>query len=190
MEKAISGDAEKQVPLKNGKTLVLRRPRTEDAQAMLGYIAAVGGESDNLLFGEDGFSLTEAQERAYIERMNADENSLMLLGFIDGALVSISQISGSGRPRTAHNSELAISVRKAHWGVGVGGAAMRALIRYAQQHPRIRVIFLGVRRGNENAVALYEKCGFKHIGVRKDFFCIRGEYHDQIMMDLHLAKQV
>ncbi len=102
----------KKIKLKSGKELLLRKPMEEDASAMIEYLNIVGGESDNLLFGENEFRFTVEQEKEHIKNINEDNNALMLLGVIDNQVVSISQVSAPNRKRIAHNSELAISVKK------------------------------------------------------------------------------
>lgn len=74
------------VELKNGAQLILRKSTVDDANDIIEYLNTIGGESNNLLFGEGEFKLTIDQERAYIENINKDKNSLMLLGVIDNRL--------------------------------------------------------------------------------------------------------
>jgi len=88
-------DMLKIIKLKSGKELLLRRPKEEDAEAMIEYLNIVGGESDNLLFGKNEFRLTVEQEREYINNVNINDNALMLLGIIDNQIVSVSQVSSS-----------------------------------------------------------------------------------------------
>lgn len=175
-----------EVELKNGKQLILRRAIAEDAKNIIEYLNIVGGESDNLLFGAGEFRLTIEQEREYIENFNKDNNSLMLLGIIDDKIVSVAQISTSNRKRICHNSEVAISVKKEYWGIGIGSAVMDQLIKFAKDNGTIKNISLGVRASNYNAIKLYEKHGFEKIGVHKNFFNVDGNYYDEILMDLYI----
>lgn len=112
----------------------------------------------------------------------------MLIGQIDGNIVSIAQISSTQRKRIAHNSEIAMSVRKSHWRQGIGEAMLKELIAFAKQHERIRIVKLGVRAQNIGAIKLYQKLGFEEVGLHQDFFYIDGKYYDEILMDLHLNK--
>lgn len=174
------------VELKNGKQLILRAAIAEDAKNIIGYLNIVGGESDNLLFGAGEFRLTVEQEMEYIENINKDDNSLMLLGIIDNKIVSVAQINTSNRKRIAHNSELSISVKKEYWGNGIGSAVMAKLIKFAKDNGTIKNISLGVRSANYNAIKLYEKYGFEKIGIHKNLFNIDGNYYDEILMDLYI----
>ena len=57
--------------LKNGLELTLRKAEPEDAAAILSYLNRIGGESDNLTFGENGLNLPPEQEAAFIQSVNA-----------------------------------------------------------------------------------------------------------------------
>jgi RimJ/RimL family protein N-acetyltransferase len=166
--------------------MIIRRPDVSDAAYMIEYLNAVGGESDNLLFGEGEFHLTVEQEKEHIRKINSEQESYMVIGIINGKLASISQISGSVRKRIAHNCELSISVRKEFWGIGAGSAILDDLISHAKESGRFKNINLGVRSCNDNAVKLYEKFGFVKSGVHKDYIRIGENFYDEILMDLNL----
>ena len=172
--------------LENGKCLVLREANINDAEAMLQYLNIVGGESDNLLFGANEFRLTVEQERNYIESMRGNDNALMAIGVIDGQIISVAQVAAPPRKRIAHNGELAISVKKEYWSMGIGTEMMKLLVDFAKETGVIKNISLGVKSDNEKGIKLYEKMGFEKVGVHKNFFNIDGKYFDEILMDLYL----
>ncbi|MBU5676325.1 GNAT family N-acetyltransferase [Alkaliphilus sp. MSJ-5] len=186
MSKDLSSYILNEKQLKNGNQLILRKPMIEDAEKIIEYLNIVGGESDNLLFGKDEFHLTIEQEKEYIINLNNNPNVLMVLGIVEDNIVSIAQISSSNRKRIAHNSEIAISVRKDYWGNGIGSAMMQELIRFAKEYGTIRNISLGVRASNKNAIILYEKFGFQKIGLHKNYFNVNGSFDDEILMDLYI----
>ena len=51
--------------MKNGGRLLLREAQGTDAGVVLAYLNRVGGESDNLLFGKDGFPLPVEREAGF-----------------------------------------------------------------------------------------------------------------------------
>lgn len=180
-------DILKETVLKNGKLLTLRRSQPSDAQQILDYLNVIGGESNNLMFGKNGYMhMTIAQEAEYLERLNASPSTLSLAGFLGGRLISLSQVRGEPPLRAAHNFELSITVAKEFWGLGAGSASMAEMIRFAKEHGA-RIIHLGVRAGNNAAIGLYEKFGFEKAGAHRDFFCIDGIYYDEILMDLFIG---
>ena len=176
----------KEIKLKDGQQLILRKPVVEDAKRMVEYLNIVGGESDNLLFGKDEFRLTVEQEMKYIENISNDANILIILGIINDNIVSVAQISSPNRKRIAHNSDVSISVKKEYWGNGIGSAVMEELIRFAREHDKIKNISLGVKASNHRAIAMYEKFGFKKVGLHKDYFNVEGNFDDEILMDLYI----
>ena len=174
--------------LKNGELLTIRTPEAQDAKSMISYLNQVGGESDNLLFGENEFPLTVEQETSYLKSLEGRSGTLMLLGLLDSEIVSVAQISSLPRKRIAHNAEIALSVKKAHWQKGIGRHVMEELLTFAKNSGTIRTVSLGVKADNETAIRLYEKLGFEKIGVHKDYFLIRGEYFDELLMDLRISE--
>lgn len=179
----LTNDFFKEINLKNGHQLILRKPTIDDAENMIEYLNIIGGESDNLLFGKGEFHLTIEEEKEYIK--NLVENTFMILGIIDNKIVSVAKINSLTRKRVAHNSTIGISVKKDYWRSGVGSAIMTELIKYAKGQ-YIKNISLGVKKSNVNAIKLYEKFGFKKIGEHQNYFNINGVFDDELLMDLYL----
>lgn len=175
-----------EVKLKNGETLIVRRPTPEDAEKMVSYLNKVGGESDFLLFGENEFRLSVEQEKKYIEEINKQLNSIMLIGIIKDEIISVSQLHSPQRKRIAHTSELAISVGECVWGEGIGSIILGELINYAKQTGIIKIINLTVHEENKRAINLYKKFGFMQIGLYEKYFFVNEKYYNAIMMNLYL----
>lgn len=97
--------------LKNGQTLLLREADPDDAPKVLAYLNRVGGESDNLLFGKDGFPMPVERERAFLESQRKEEKSIMLAGFVGEELVAIASCDAlTARERVAHRAGLSVTV--------------------------------------------------------------------------------
>jgi len=175
--------------LKNGQHLLLRKPKIEDAKEIIEYLNLIGGESDNLLFGNGEFLFSVEQEAEYIKNITNDANTLMILGIINDTIVSCASISCLARKRIAHNSEVVISVKKDYWRNGIGNAVMKELVKVAKEHDTIKTISLGVNANNKNAITMYEKFGFEKVGMHKDYFNINGIYVDELLMDLNIAHE-
>lgn len=62
-----------------------------------------------------------------------------------------------------------VSVKKELQGQGIGNALVTELIKRTGDMG-INTIFLEVRASNQPAIALYEKMGFEHMGVRKGYY--------------------
>jgi RimJ/RimL family protein N-acetyltransferase len=171
--------------LKNGYELIIERACPEDAAGIIEYLNIVGGESNNLLFGENGFIMTVEEEKAFIEKFNNSDKSLLLVGKIDNVIVSIVSLSGSVRERIAHRGEIAVSVKKAFWGLGIATLMINELIQFAKHTANMEILQLEVITDNERAIGLYEKLGFEKIGIYKKFIKIKEEYSDAYLMNLY-----
>ena len=69
-------------------------------------------------------------------------------------------------------------------GQGIASAALRmAIARGFIQH-KLHRIWLTVHERNARAIALYEKLGFRHEGVLRDDFILRGERVNAILMGM------
>lgn len=62
-----------------------------------------------------------------------------------------------------------VGVKNSAQNTGMGNLLMEALKEKAQQN-HVKTLFLEVRISNQPAIHLYEKNGFKTIGVRKNFY--------------------
>ena len=172
--------------LKDGRSLFLREAEGDDASQVLPYLNRVGGESDNLLFGENGFPVPLERERAFLEKQRREEKSLLLLGFVGEELASISSCDAlTARERVAHRAGLSVTVGKDFWGLGIGRRAMEALIGFARE-AGLEVLQLEVRADNTRAVALYERLGFEKLGLYRNFMKVDGQGFDAWYMNLYL----
>ena len=68
---------------------------------------------------------------------------------------------------------------------GIGEALLRHMIAKAEDDGCV-LVTLEVRGGNEAAMALYKKLGFREVGRRKGYYAKGGE--DAVLMDLDLRR--
>ena len=78
-----------------------------------------------------------------------------------------------------YNIAIAPEFRRA----GIGEALLRHMIARAEEDG-CTLVTLEVRGGNEAAMALYKKLGFREVGRRKGYYAKGGE--DAVLMDLDL----
>lgn len=165
--------------------VIYREAVPADAGRLLAYLRTVGSESDNLTFGASGLPLSVEQEAGILENLQKSSHSTMLLALDGDEIVGNACLQGNGNPRFCHRMALAISVRKSHWGQGVGSSFMKHLIAFAKENGAT-VISLEVRSDNERAKSLYRKFGFVSFGTYEKFFKIGEEYFDADYMNLYL----
>ena len=166
--------------------IIYREAEPSDAGKFLEYCKKVGAETDNLTFGAEGLPYTISQQADYIRKFAGNPGSVMIVAFDEGELIGTGAVSVvSGKPRFAHRSEIAISVRKDYWGKGIGTGIMKVLMDFAKKSGA-EVLELQVRSDNEAAISLYKKFGFKKIGQNEKFFKINGEFFSADYMNLYL----
>ena len=169
-----------------GGRLLLREAQGTDAGAVLAYLNRVGGESDNLLFGKDGFPLPVEREAAFLERQRQEARSILVLGFAGEELVCVASCDAlTARERVAHRASVSLTVARDYWGQGIGRGVMEALIAFARQ-AGLEVLQLEVRADNTRAVALYEHLGFEKLGLYRNFMKVNGQGFDAWYMNLYL----
>ena len=177
----------KTITLKNGRSAVLRLPTASDAEDMLNYLIETAGETEFLLaYPEERQSMTVEKEAAFIERMAQDENCLFLVCEVAGRVAGCCQVDFQTRMKTAHRGTVAIGLRKAYWGLGIGTAMFRELID-ASRRRGLMILELEFIEGNTRARALYEKMGFRIVGLRPDGIRLRdGSLCNEYLMQLRL----
>ena len=167
-------------------TFRIRVAEPDDAWNILRYLKQVGGESDHLLIDEGGLPISEAEEVSILQKMKDDTGACMLVGEVNDELTAIASYQASSNQRIAHHAELAVSVKKARWGKGIGRKMMEALIDEAAKSERIRILHLKVKADNERAIRLYKRLGFQEIGRFESFFHIEGTDYDAVLMNLKM----
>lgn len=175
----------KRITLKNGEHLLIRKVEKEDIDEVMQYMSLIGGESDNLTFGDGEWTGTYEQELNYIENVNTS-NSIMLVAIIDGKIVGSTSLSAGTRSRVKHTGEMGITVRKAYWNCGIGSLLLGELLNFAKKTKIIRKVNLIVKKDNLNAIRLYEKYGFKKEGLVTREFLVNGKFYDSVHMGLEI----
>lgn len=172
--------------LKNGSELVIRRAARKDARQLIDYLEIVRSESDYLLATPNDPTPTLEQEEKFIDNFNSSKTSVFLVGFIGDVLVCAGSISGNSKERIAHHGNVAMSVLKDYWGMGVGTALMHALVDFAKHTAKLEILHLGVNADNMRGINLYKRVGFEEIGRFPKYFKINDRYYDEILMNLCL----
>lgn len=178
---------DKVVELKDGNGCLLRSCNENDAPAVLELFNRTHEETDNLLTYAEENHFTVEDEAAFLDEKNQSEDAVEIGAFIDGILVGFAGISPIGdKLKIRHRAEFGVSVEKAHWGKGIGKALTEACIECAKK-AGFSQLELEVVAENENAVALYQKCGFVEYGRNPRGFRTKdGVYQPLLLMRLIL----
>ena len=166
---------------------IIRELQPEDAEKLIAYVKRIGGESDNLTFGPEGFPVTVEQEKAMLAFKMNDPRSVMYGVWNGDELIADGSLDALPR-RMSHRAELGLTVIKEMWNKGIGGMLLEKLIDFAGK-AGIEIINLEVRSDNAAAIHLYEKYGFKRIGTSPAYFKIGDQYFDFEIMYLDLREK-
>ena len=167
--------------------IMIRELQPADAEKLITYTKQVGGETDNLTFGADGFPVTVEREQAMLQAVMDDPGSVMLGAWRGEDLIADGSIHALPR-RMAHRADLGIAVIKEEWNKGIGSMLLERLIQFAKD-AGIEIVNLEVRSDNAAAIHLYEKFGFQRIGTSPAYFKIGEDYFDFEIMYLDLREK-
>ncbi len=179
----------KTLPLRDGRTCVLRAPRVEDAAELLRYLQETAAETPYLLrTGEEAARMPLEAETAFVAGMRESPHRMMLVAEVDGRVAGTCDISFSSKAKVRHRASIAIALRRAYWGLGIGTAMFREMIALGRAREGVRVLQLEYIEGNARARALYEKMGFRVVAVipnaiQMDDGTLKNEYVMQLCLE-------
>ena len=160
---------------------IIREAVPDDAEKMIIYLNQVGGESDNLLHGDNEFTVPVEGVKRKLAMSKDSENSIVLIALENEQIIARAELEGYYPARIRHRAKFSISVRKDYWNQGIGTEMLKRIIEQAKKM-KIRVIELEVISDNIRGIHLYHKMGFADIGIYKDYFCVNGIYKDAVIM--------
>ena len=165
--------------------LVISEADISDAHSIVHFLNTAGGESDFLTFGLNDFPVSVEEEKAIIIECQDQKHCLMLIGKINGDVVSQLFLERSSMARLAHIGTLGITVAKKHWRKSIGKQMLLAAVDWAKSN-RITKLQLYVRTDNIGAIDLYKKLGFVIEGTIMRAVKIENHYFDNYLMGFSL----
>lgn len=122
------------VSLKNGKTAVFRAAEPDDAPEMIAFLKDTAGETPFLLRYPDEVNFTEEGERSLLQSRSDDPSVVMLSAWVGGRLAGNCTLTPKGaRRKICHRAGVAIAIRKAYWGLGLGKALLTRVLTLAKR---------------------------------------------------------
>ena len=162
-------------------TYIIREAVPDDAEKMISYLNQVGGESDNLLIGENEFTVPIEGVKRKLAMSKDSENSIVLIALENDQIIARAELEGYYPARIRHRAKFSISVKKEYWNQGIGTEMIKRIFKQAK-NLKIRIIELEVIADNERGINLYHKMGFADIGIYKDYFFVNGIFKDAVVM--------
>ena len=162
-------------------TYIIREAVSDDAEKMILYLNQVGGESDNLLHGENEFLVPIEGVKRKLAMSKDSENSIILIALDNEQIIARAELEGYYAARIRHRAKFSISVKKEYWNQGIGTELLKRIVEQAKMM-KISIIELEVIADNVRGIALYHKMGFADIGIYKHYFYVNGMFKDAVVM--------
>ena len=163
------------------ENIIIREAEIDDAVEMISYLNIVGGESDNLMHGPDGFKVPVEAVKRRIQVSHDADNSIILIALAGENIIARAELDGYPGAKLHHNARFSISVRKDYWNMKIGTKLMTEIIERAKKM-NLHNIELEVIADNKAAIALYHKMGFSDVGVYRNYWFANNVYSDAIVM--------
>ena len=107
----------------------------------------------------------------------------MLVCAVDGKIAGTCTITQDKWIKTRHRANIAVALLSEYCGQGIGSKMLEALIEIAGKMQYVEQIELEYIEGNSRARALYEKFGFRIVGVHPDAIKLKdGTYLNEYLM--------
>lgn len=162
--------------------IVMRSPIADDAPEIHALMAKIYGETEFLHTAADEFTISIAEEAAWLKHTEMSERDCIIGAWMNEAAVGTVHIRSCGSSkRVRHRAMLGICVAKDAWGKGVGSMLMDAAIQTAEA-ANYRQIELEVCADNERAIRLYRQFGFEEYGRRPNGMRRNGQNIEEILM--------
>ena len=161
--------------------IVYREAEIDDAEEMISYLNIVGGESNYLMHGPDGFKVPVEAVKRRIQASHDADNSIILIALAGEKIIARAELDGYPGARLHHNARFSISVRKDYWNMKIGTTLMTKIIEPTRKMNLLNIM-LEVAADNKAAIALYHKMGFSDVGIYKNYWFANNVYSDAIVM--------
>ena len=168
------------------ENITYRAPRPEEAEAIVAFYNAVGGETSYLSFEKDEYPLDVPAQKQAILALEGDPINAMVLAMAGGEIAGIATISSSHKIKSRHNGELGIVVAQKYQGRGIGTELIRRLTDWARGNGVTTKLSLRTRADNVAAVQLYLRLGFTFEGCLKGDTLLNGQYYDTYWLGMML----
>jgi len=162
----------------DGDRIYLRELKVEDASS--NYCSWLNDPEVNKYLETKTSTIDKLKK--YIQKQIDDPNSIML-GIFTHDNVHIGNIKLEPIDWQKGYTKLGILIgNKKYWNQGIGTEATKLVVAYALDKLNLNEIELGVICGNNAAIRVYEKVGFKTVEVRKVAYKHSGVLRDAVIM--------
>lgn len=169
--------------LKNGKSVIIRKPNIDDAEAIINVISVADTETLFLARNPGEFCTTIDREKQIIENVLSDNDVEWFVAEYDNKVVgqcSVGLVRKTARYR--HRAEVAFVILQEYCDLGIGGKMMEECIEWCKEKA-VTQIELDVVKTNDRAVKMYQSFGFEIIGTKEHALRYQdGTFADEYLM--------
>lgn len=169
--------------LKNGKSVIIRKPNIDDAEAIINVISVADTETLFLARNPGEFCTTIDREKQIIENVLSDNDVEWFVAEYDNKVVgqcSVGLVRRTARYR--HRAEVAFVILQEYCDLGIGGKMMEECIEWCKEKA-VTQIELDVVKTNDSAVKMYQSFGFEIIGTKENALrYLDGTFADEYLM--------
>ena len=163
-----------------GASVYLSPMNPEDFEIYTAWINDLG---ISLGLGSSTANFALPNEKELLEKLASQGHNYAIVSSGDDTLVGNCSLFDIDHLNRKAEMGIFIGDRSNH-NKGYGKEAVMLLLSYGFKFLNLNNIMLKVFSFNENALALYTKCGFREIGRRRKSFLTNGKYYDEIFMDI------
>jgi len=183
------------VTTRDGRTVTLRPFTSSDVDAMLRFANSIVREKkENRVLGIAAFDerLTREFERKFLRSTLASVkkgSGVSIAAFAERTLVGECMVRGREPNDLKHTGLLGIVILSEYRGVGLGEMLMLEVLREAKRIG-IWLVELEVMAINKRAIRLYEKLGFRKVGIVPNKIQRDGRRLDMVTMYADLRETI
>lgn len=180
-----SGKALRTFISKKGNTVSIRSLTKEDVDVLFEYANAI--IRDDTFVNLSGKEKTREEQETYVHDALAlmeKGEKVHLLAFVGDTLAGSFELR-VGSMRTSKKASIGISIASEFRDEGIGTICMETLIGIARDM-HLHVLELTCFAINTRAIHVYEKLGFKKVGVIPKAYLYKGKYEDEAIYYLPL----
>ena len=164
----------------SGQKVVLRTPRWEDLDCLLGLINSLVDERAEIVVDSKFTREREADWlRGMLEAVEGDE-VVYFVAEVDGRVVASCDLH-RGKGSEAHVGSVGVVVKRGFRDLGIGSEMMKTVVGQAARWG-LKLLVLSVFASNQRAIRVYERVGFVQTGRVPMKHFRDGKYVDEISM--------
>ena len=172
------------ISINNDKNCKIRTGELKDAETLLEISNFVVSEGEYfIVVSEELEKSSLEEEKEQIQKIMNNERETLIVAEIDSVVVGSIRIRSNRLKRMSHTSTISMSLGKDYRGMGIGKLLLQALLDWAEKHPLIEKVNLGVFSTNHRAISLYKSMGFIEEGrLVKEYKINENKYIDDVLM--------